>query len=394
MAFASGLVSFQRFSVGGPWHDDITDDFVKSLAGHSFGQSPVQADDAQAGWIGPGHLFETEILAHRIAFGPFAHLALRVDRLRTPPNVLKAYIHMEEETRLQTSGRDFLSRGEKRQAREAAVIRAEEETRGGSFRRMNSYPVLIDLPGRTVYLANLGASVADKLMELFNRTFGCSLEPVDPEHVAVRIMNAAGNTRALESLSPFSLVEPPEGFGESADFSGSNLNFLGKEFLTWLWHQTDAADGPLRVTSGDDVTVMIDKTVHLKCDFGLTGTDVITADSPASLPEARAALKIGKQPTKAGLIVGCPVGEFRGTLDGERFTVSGLALPEDDTERDWRARLEQRFELVTDAANLIDALFEIFITRRTARKWPADLRTLATWAAGQPPTKTLRMTSA
>ena len=129
--------------------------------------------------------------------------------------------------------------------------------------------------------------------------------------------------------------------------------------------------------------VMIDKTIRLKCDYGLSGVDVITADNPTCLPEAKAALEIGKQPTKMGLILGSPVGEFRLTLDGPRMTVSSMTLTESDSEQDARARIEQRFELIADAADLVDSLFDLFLVKRTSGEWSAELRKMRTWAGGE-----------
>lgn len=384
MAFASGPVSFQRFYISGSIPEDITEAFIKALDARAFGRVGTLPDDTQIGWIGPRHLFETDITAESIAFGRFAHLALRVDRLRAPANVLKAYVRMEEETALQAGGRDFLNRTERRRAREAAALRAEEEAKSGGFRRMNSYPVLIDLERGVVYLGAGGAAVGEKLMKLFSDTFGRALEPAAAEHVATRLMLAAKNSRALEHLRPSHLVDPPEGFADqAADFAALDLNFLGKELLSWLWYKTDGDDGPLKVRTGDEAAVMIDKTIRLKCDYGLSGVDVITADNPTSLPEAKAALEIGKQPTKAGLILGSPVGEFRLTLDGPRMTVSSMTLTESDAELDARARIEQRFELIADAADLIDSLFDLFLIKRTSGEWNAELRKMRTWAGGE-----------
>lgn len=387
MAFASGPVSFQRFFVTGSIQDEITDTFVAALNEHAFGRQPARGDDVHFGWIGPGHLFETTLAPERIAFGRFAHLALRIDRTAIPGNILRSYIRMEEETAREASGREFLSRGERRAAKEAATLRAEQEAKAGHFRRMSAYPVLIDLAGPTVYLGTPGAKVAEVLMALFSDTFGMALEPAGPEHVATRSMIAAKNARALETLAPLHLVEPPDAYGDEGegDFAARHLAFLGRELLTWLWYHSDAQDAPLRLRAGNEITVMLDRTLRMKCDFGLTGTDVITADGAASLPEARAALQIGKQPTKAGLIIGAATGEYRLTLDGERLTVSGLVLPEQEQgERDPRALLEERFEAITDAADLLDALFELFLHRRTARDWREELTAMSAWATSQP----------
>lgn len=387
MAFASGVASFQRFFIDGALPEEITDLFVDALNAHAFGRSPVLPDDTQVGWVGPNHLFETELAGEQIACGRFAHLAMRIDRLRPPANVSRSYILLEEQAVREASGRDLLSKAELRKAREAALARVDEESRSGAFRRMAAYPVLIDLRDRVLYLGNTSAKVGDTVIELFRQTFGAALEPATPENVGYRLMRAANRTRALEHLEPFHLVEPPDEYGEALGDFAPDLSFLGRELLTWLWYKTDTARDSLRVQGGDSVTVMIDRSMSLRCDFGLTGSDTIIADAPAGLPEARAALKIGKQPVRAGLLIGAPAGEFRLTLDGLRLVVSGLALPEDDAERDARARIERRFELVGDAAALLDALFELFLADRTGRGWGATLQQMSAWAAGKPLTK-------
>jgi hypothetical protein len=124
--------------------------------------------------------------------------------------------------------------------------------------------------------------------------------------------------------------------------------------------------------------------MRLKCDFGLTGTDLISADTPTALPEARAALQAGKQPVKLGLVLGASIGEFRLTLDAERFTVTGLVVPEPDgSDGDERGRLEQRFESTADAASLLDALYEQFLLQRVAADWDVELEEMSAWARGQ-----------
>lgn len=403
MAFASGLVSHQRFLIDGSFPADLTDKLLGAIQHKSFGRMPPGADEVQVGWVGPRHLLETDIDARHIAFGRFVLLGIRIDRLAAPPAVVRSYVHIEEQTMLETSGREFLHRKERRRAREAARERAEQEARGGAFRRMSMVPLLIDLERRNVYLGALGATAADRAMQLFRDTFAVALEPLDVDRVAAGMLGPTGDERKLDNLAPTQFVPPPDGHADEGgvDFA-ADLSFLGKELLTWLWYQIDARDAGLRLRSGDDVTVMIDKTLRMRCDYGLTGTDVITADGPTLLPEAKAALRIGKQPTKAGLILGSPLGEFRLTLDGPRLAVSSLTLPEDDgasdqsrartdqsrarkevdSAGDAHARIEQRLELVADAAALLDALFELFLRKRVSGEWAAEQRAMSAWAKG------------
>lgn len=385
MGFASGAASFQRFFIGGKLAGEVDDQFIAALQKHAFGHSPPLPDATQSGWVGPRHLFQTDFTAEQITTGPFVHLALRLDQLKPPPAVVRAYRQLEEQTLLENSGREFLSRSERRQARDAAVSRAEAEARQGMYRRMNAYPVLIDLANPAVYLGTLSASVGDRLSQLFYDTFGFYLESAGPEAVAGRLAAAANQTRALENLNPFTLAPAPSGERDDgpAEFAG-DLAFLGKELLTWIWHQTDAEHTRLRIHTGDEITVMIDKVMRLKCDFGMTGTDVITADGPSTLPEAHAALASGKQPDKIGLIIATgAIGELRFVLEGPRLTVSGLVIPEDEeASRTAAERLEARFEMIADTAHLLDALFDTFLQRRWARDWEQDLRKMTAWARG------------
>lgn len=382
MAFLSGPVSFQRFFVGGKLPRDVDDSFVRALARHAFGTSPAGRDGVQVGWIGPGHLFETEIAAERIAFGRFVVLGMRTDRLSPPANVLRGYIRMEEEAALSSSGREYLSKSERRAAREAALARAEQESRVGAFRRMSASPVMMDLERRVVYLGGAGVAAADRLLQLFRDTFGAYLEAATADALATRRMLAAKTERKLENLQAARFVSPPEGAQDRGFDAARELTFLGREFLTWLWHRISQEEPGLRLSHGDEVTVAIDRSLRLRCDFGLTGATTISADAPTHLPEAAAALSIGKQPVRAGLVVGGALGELRCTLDATRMSVSGLVLPEDRSPEDARTRLERRLELIADVAELIDGLFELFLTERTGREWSAIERTIAAWVGG------------
>lgn len=383
VGFAVGAASFQRFFVSGQLDPTLTDELLADIQTRAFGRLPSANDDTQAGWIGGRHLLDTDIEAETINFGRFLHMALRIDRFRIPPAVLKAYIRQEEDVAREASGRDFLSRGEKKQARETALTRAEQEARSGAFRRMSAYPVLIDLERGMAYLGNVGTQVGDRFMRVFSETFGKHLEPAGPEAIAGRIMHAAKSPRALENLAKAQFVRPPDGFESAGPAIGGDVKFLGRELLTWLWHQIDADETPLHVRGADSLAVMIDRSLRLKCEFGLSGATMISADGPTQLPEAKAALRIGKTPVKAGLVLGAPAGEFRFTLDAERFTVSGLKLPEDAEEKDARVRASNRFEQIADMATLLDAVFETFLLRRVARDWSGEQRTIAAWAAGQ-----------
>lgn len=383
MGLASGPASFQRFRIDGAFPSDVTDRLVEQLSARAFGRLAALSDGTQVGWIGPGHLFQTEFEASQIALGRYAHLALRVEQNRVPPLVVRSYVRLEEETALAANGREFLTRAEKRQARQAAEVRIEQEARSGAFRRAQAYPLLIDLEARVVYLGSLSKTAGDVLIQLFSDTFGRALDPLDAGRLAERCLLPA-HDRALENLTPTRFSEPP---GDAADHEAAwergTHGFLGAEFLTWLWHQIEQDDQRLTLRGGDEILVAMDRTLRLKCQHNLTGTTTITADAPAALPEARAAGRGGKLPTRAGLVLGGPVGEFRFVLDAERFTLSGMSIPEPQEARDARQVLEHRFDALVAAASMLDALYELFLRARISTHWAATTRAMREWLDGR-----------
>lgn len=393
MSFASGAVAFQRFFIDGSFPDHIDDQFVRRLAERSFGRVATLPDNTQLGWIGPHHLFETDLTAERIAFGRFAHFALRIDSAKIPAAVLKGYIQIEEETARLASGREFLSRGERKAAKQTAVLRAEQELKDGAFRKMSSYPVLVDLEAKVVYLGAPSIAVGDQLAKLFSDTFGRALTPCDAGRVALRLMSAAGKSRALENLQPSRFAPSPDEEREAElDRPGAELAFLGSEFLLWLWRRTEdervEERGPLRIHGGDALVVGFEKSLKLRCAFGITGQTTIASEAPLRMPEARAALRIGKLPIRAGLVLGSPIGEFRLALDPERLTVSGLILPTPEQQTDDpRAMLDQRFEQISDAAELIEGLYETFLHERLDRGWSTTVRRISGWVQGRTETE-------
>lgn len=380
MGFVSGPVSLQRFAINSKFFEQADDAFVARLKKRAFARSAPLADDTQLGWIGPRHLFDDDLDAGAITYGSYVFLGIRLDRLRAPGGVIKAYVRLEEQALLKAGGRDFLSKGEKRKAREAAVERAEREARNGDFRRMGMVPVLVDLKHRVAYLGHTSAAMADKFIALFRDTFDVSPEPLLPAAIAERILKAAKNLRALEHLTPLQLVRAPSG---SEGGALPDAGFLGRELLTWLWYRIQQDEGQLRVQGGDDIAVLIERTLRLKCIFGATGTTTISAESPAGLPEAHAALRSGKLPHKAGLILGSRVGEFRLTFDGGRFSISSMTVPDGEPQANFAARLEQRFEFITDAGAILDALFDLFLQERVGHEWNALQRAMSAWAKGE-----------
>jgi hypothetical protein len=304
-----------------------------------------------------------------------------MDRTAAPAAIVRSYQRMEEEAALEASGQPYITRAEKRMAREAAVARAEREARAGTFRRVSAYPLAIDLEDGVAYFGNLGATASDRMMSLFSDTFGAALVPATPEEVALRTAQRLRLTRAFEDVRPLYLVNPPpETDGKGGDvWPDKDRTFLGREFLLWLWFRCHAEEGVLDLGRGRNATIAIDKVMRLECPWQVTGTDTIMTDAPGTAPEARAALRIGKQPTKMGLLIGLGADDYRLVLDGPKLAVSTLVLSAQKQE-EHAGSIEHRLSSVRKIASILDNMYKIFLKFRLSSLAKGEGATMRKWA--------------
>lgn len=382
MGFASGSITFRRYYLCGEHPGSLSEEWFEALAGHAFGQGGEETSDGiESGWIVPTHLFDVDFSApQRVTVGRFVYLAMRLDRTAAPAPIVKSYRKQEEEAALAASGGEVLGRAERSLARQAAADRAQREARKGMFRRVAAYPVLIDLEDGVVYFGNTGSTAGDKLLTLFSDTFQTTLAPATIEEAGYRIAERIGASRSFDEATPAHFADPPAMDGEiaSAEFPGNDRRFLGREFLTWLWYRTDAAEGLFELDGDRSVALSIHRMMHLECGYNLTGRDSIVTEAPARSPEAWAALGIGKQPTKVALLIGADQDEWSLSLDGPAWNVSGLVLPPPE-ESDPLGRLEERFNGMRRVGRTLDQLLAVFLRCRLGAAWKAESAAIRAW---------------
>lgn len=397
MGFASGSVSFCRFFMVGDRPRKLTPQWLEQLAAHAFGsQGYVASDGVETGWIGPEHLFDIDFeTPDRLTVGRFVYLALRVDRTAPPPAIVNSYRKAEEQAALEAGSEPFLSKADRRAAKEAAFARAEAEAREGRFRRIAAYPVIIDLEDGVVLFGSGSPGAGDRLMALFSDTFDLSLVPAGIDELTCRLAESIGTT--LDAAKPIMLAEPDlAGRGEATnEWAGEDHRFLGHEFLAWLWYRGQTGDGVFDIQNRGQIIATIEGSIALRCPCDVSGTTTIRCDAPAVAAESRAGLRIGKLPTRMGLLLASSTDDWSFTLDAERLTVSSLKIAPPD-EKDQRAALEYRFELIRDVLVVLDGLLETFLRIRLESEWEAELTGMRRWATSRPEQKKepLRMVSA
>src|SRR3954466_9707347 len=128
MGFLSGRVTFLRYRVDGSAPTLFGPEHLEKLAANALGtQKVAHKDGTEAGWIAGEDILDLGFDLAKNVLNDALHFALRVDTRKLPGDLLRAYAREELQglTADNPSGRP--SAAQKKQAREAARERLEEE---------------------------------------------------------------------------------------------------------------------------------------------------------------------------------------------------------------------------------------------------------------------------
>ena len=384
MGFTSGSMSFRRFAVVGSGPSVPDQSLLDKLAEHTLkpGEFGVP-EEVEYGWGGGRHILDGSFGFEHNVFADAMHFALRVDTNKVPGDLKKAYKLMEEEAAAAENPSGFISKNQKKDVKDTVRRKLDDELRSGKFRRSKLLPVLWDLPAGTLYCSASGSSY-EKLADLFERTFDLKLIPLTAGALSLRVLEPRGRRRDYEDFRPTRFVQGPEGESQFPEYpwvakGPEPKDFLGNEFLLWLWHEADSRTGAIATESAGEVTIYIDRSLDLDCSYGQTGRDSLRGEGPARMPEAKDGLRTGKVPRKAGLIVDAAGIQSSFSLGGEALAVGSLKLPDVEEADSPRVVFEERVGMLREVSKTIDALFDTFLKTRASSAWEGYTTGVRRW---------------
>jgi len=99
--------------------------------------------------------------------------------------------------------------------------------------------------------------------------------------------------------------------------------FLGREFLLWLWYNSEVNGGTYKLEDGD-VELWVDKKIVLRHDDDEGTEKIVFTGDNLNLKEARFALMEKKQVTESQLRLKVEENEYSFTLDSEWMNIKTL----------------------------------------------------------------------
>ncbi len=409
MPFRSGSIAYARFRIAGAGSvkppTDASQDILDALAQFTLKSSEVgEPSPIEFGWCGGRHVFDEEFAVDYNVFGRTLLFGLRIDTNRVPADIRRAYRSMSETAFAADNPTGFLSRRERQAAREDAEERCRQELASGQHRRSKLVEILWDLERNLLLTPVFSDDNVAGLRDLFFSTFDVRLEPVTSGSLALDILASQGRTRDYEDLIPSRFTDAPAGLadGDRAELSERRTDdprpqipwmhntsevsdFLGNEFLLWLWRRSDVDRGEFGIESDGSrtsIAFVLDRSLDLECAWSVTGKTSLQNGVMTRAPEALRALQIGKWPRKAGLTIATADETWQATLQGDRFQVSALRLerPKEDV-KSIRELIEHRIESLGRFDRALLALFESFLNERAGKHWSGESRRISDWIA-------------
>ena len=350
MSFLSGTATFRRFRTDGVKPDPFGEEHLDRLVADQAGRQRIaSADGVETGWTAGGHIHDTAFTLDKnvLLEGDVLTFDLRITAERLPADKLKAYTAIELAGLSANNPSGFASAKQKREAKEIARSRLEEEAKDGRFKKHTLVPVLWDRKTGEVWFGSHSYSHLDRFASLFEHTFGRkvwsltagSLSQLDAPHAYARHLGEQAGMVAAPKPSPFIPDVTPDDIAWIPD--DTSRDFLGNEFLLWLWHLSESETDTIKLADGSEATFMLARWLNLECPRGQTGHEKYAHEGPTRLPEAKRAIQAGKLPRLAGLTLVRHDQQYELKLHAETFAIGALKLPNPSEENPHARRVER-----------------------------------------------------
>ncbi|MBL7044209.1 MAG: hypothetical protein ISR77_36610 [Pirellulaceae bacterium] len=385
MGFLSGSMTFECFRISSTQPRQFGPEHVEILEKFAIGESKSFANEqARTGFLAGDHLLDYDFDLEKNVFGDALHFAVRIDTNQVPAAIRRAWLQIELATLTADSVARRPTKAQRQEAKDAVEARCEEAAGSGQFQRLQQFPVLWDAKNSLLYCGGTSASASEVCSDLMIKAFELELSRLSSGKLALEWAVKAKQRKALNDALPASF----RGDVDRADVvwwdgEKDNYDFLGNEFLLWLWWRWETQGGTIGLSDDSEVTGMFARTLALECPQGESGKGTIAAEDPTYLPEAAQAIRTGKLPRKAGLILVRHGEQYELTLQAETFAVSGAKIQIDE-DAEGRGILEDRIEGLRGLKETLDLLYQAFCEQRIGKDWKNDLDQMRGWLKTKP----------
>ena len=257
---------------------------------------------------------------------------------------------------------------------------AKMKQKSGRYTSMRETSLLWDAQNEVIYIGSTSEKNNDICLDLLYRSFEVKLGRITSSNLVSTFAEEEQRKEALNEVTP-SVFAPNQTETMVTWWNGMNDNydFLGNEFLLWLWWNWETKSDTIQLSDGSTVTGMFARSLSLDCPQGEFGKETISSESPVALPEAALAIRLGKLPRKTGLTLVRNGEQFDFTLQAETFSVSSAKITAINLDPGNKPDAEDRIASLREIGETLDLLFYAFCERRIGKPWKEERKKIAHW---------------
>lgn len=174
--------------------------------------------------------------------------------------------------------------------------------------------------------------------------------------------------------------------------SYNRYQFLGHEFLTWLWFAMEKQPETLKQADAELASLEVGNRIVLENHRHHTEESITIKGDQAGLEEGTLALRKGAVVTELNLIYKSGNHEWRFSVKGESLHLSGLTTPQTgpvENKEDLEGAVLEKLFLYEKALALIQRLYKQFILLRLSPQWENKaVPQIRKWMGSRPRTRT------
>lgn len=321
------------------------------------------SEEVSFGWVTPGDPTGDSFDLEDIAAGGSFWLRFRVDAKKFPASKMQMEVANAERLR-----------GQRLSARQRRELKdhLHEQLLPTMLPRTQFVDVLVLGSLNRALLFATSKAARETFAKLVHESFGFVVNRCTSGFVALENVDEAGKLMptAWPGRGPKQLELP------------GIQDFLGCEFLLWLWHGWETFGGTFSVVGVGEVGIAIDDRVEFSAASDETSL-VLRHGLTARAAEARAALRAGRVPTKARLLIAEGSRQWTATIDGASLALTSVRGPDDSEE------CESSEDITADRASnwvalnmIVEQLFLRFVAIRSSDDWKKRAAEIGAWMGG------------
>ena len=204
MGILSSSVSVTRYRVEGKIKTPFLETVANGLKKNAIAEIDDDVSEKAVGWTSFHKPYHPDFYGSSFVYGNYLVFSLRIDKKSIPAKVLKKHFMIESARRLAKTGREFLSRNEKKLLKDQIIDRLSL--------RIPATPNLYDIiwnyeESSLWFFSNLKAA-NEELETLFRHSFDLTLIRLFPYTTADLVLGLSDSERdLLSNLSPTAFAD-------------------------------------------------------------------------------------------------------------------------------------------------------------------------------------------